>query len=144
MDAMTYEYWVAKVMLHDLSHPMDAMTYEYWVAKVMQHTLSAVAYCHSKGVIHKDLKPENVMMSSARGAPVQDLHVVVVDFGLAQMFSNPGDRLQEIAGTPPFMAPEVWAGSFGKGCDVWSCGVILFFMLSGQYPFMASRLDDFP
>ena len=39
--------------------------------------------------MHKDLKPENVMMASARGAPIQDLHVVVVDFGLAQMSSPP-------------------------------------------------------
>lgn len=124
-------------------HTRDPMEWEHWVAKVMQHTLSAVAYCHSKGVIHKDLKPENVMMSSPRTAPVQDLHVVVVDFGLSQMFGNSTDRGTEIAGTPPFMAPEVWAGSFGKACDIWSCGVMMFFMLSGAYPFMATRLEDF-
>lgn len=124
-------------------HTRDAREWEHWVAKVIQHTLSAVAYCHSKGVIHKDLKPENVMMSSPRDAPVADLHVVVVDFGLAQMFSSPDARGKEIAGTPPFMAPEVWAGCFGKGCDVWSCGVMLFFMLSGAYPFMAKRVEDF-
>lgn len=122
----------------------DPTAWERWCAKVMQHTLSAVAYCHSKGVIHKDLKPENVMMSSPRTAPWQDLHIVVVDFGLAQMFSSENDRGTEIAGTPPFMAPEVWAGNFSKSCDVWSCGVMLFFMLSGTFPFMANRLEDFP
>lgn len=122
----------------------DPGVWERFCAKVMQHTLSAVAYCHSKGVIHKDLKPENVMMSSAKGAPVEDTHVVVVDFGLAQMFSGPMDRATEIAGTPPFMAPEVWAGNFSRSCDVWSCGVMLFFMLSGMYPFMAQRIEDFP
>jgi len=121
----------------------NPVEWEQWCAKVMQHTLSAVAYCHSKGIMHKDLKPENVMLSSAKGAPVQDLHVVVVDFGLAQMLSSTG-RGSEIAGTPPFMAPEVWAGNFSQSCDIWSCGVMLFFMLSGTYPFMASRLEDFP
>jgi len=122
----------------------NPLLWERWVAKVLQHMLSAVAYCHSKGIIHKDLKPENVMMSSARGAPIQDTHVVVVDFGLAEMFSNPTERGKQVAGTPPFMAPQVWAGNYSKSCDIWSCGVILFYMLSGHYPFMAGRLEDFP
>eukprot|EP00439_Symbiodinium_sp_Y106_P014731 s911_g2.t1 len=52
-------------------------------------------------------------------------------------------RGTEIAGTPPFMSPEVWAGNFSKSCDIWSAGVMLFFMLSGTYPFMAKRLEDF-
>ncbi|CAJ1394173.1 unnamed protein product [Effrenium voratum] len=64
--------------------PMDAQSYEFWVSKVMQHTLSAIAYCHSKAVIHKDLKPENVMLSTTRDTPVDEMHVVVVDFGLAE------------------------------------------------------------
>ncbi|CAK0806687.1 unnamed protein product [Prorocentrum cordatum] len=122
----------------------DPREWERWVCRAMQHTLEAVAYCHARGVIHKDLKPENVMMSSPRGAPTSQLHVVVVDFGLAQMFSQSDARSQQVAGTPPFMAPEVWQGNFGRGCDVWACGVMLFFMLSGRYPFMASRLQDFP
>jgi serine/threonine protein kinase len=110
---------------------------------VIFEVLSAIAYCHCKGVIHKDLKPENVMLSHARGN-LQDTHTVVVDFGLAEMFSSSTDRSKEIAGTPPFMAPEVWRGNFNKKCDIWSCGVILFYMLSGQYPFIANRIEDFP
>lgn len=132
-------------LLEAVRNPMtrNPQEWEMWCAKVIQHTLSAVAYCHSKGIMHKDLKPENVMMSSAKGAPIQDLHVVVVDFGLAQMLSPEG-RGTEIAGTPPFMSPEVWAGNFSQSCDIWSCGVMLFFMLSGTYPFMAKRIEEFP
>eukprot|EP00927_Polykrikos_kofoidii_P040476 TRINITY_DN34592_c0_g1_i1.p1 TRINITY_DN34592_c0_g1~~TRINITY_DN34592_c0_g1_i1.p1 ORF type:complete len:1001 (-),score=159.40 TRINITY_DN34592_c0_g1_i1:66-2963(-) len=124
--------------------PMDAITYERWVAKVMQHTLSALAYCHSKGVIHKDLKPENVMLSTAKHTPIENMHVVVVDFGLAEMFDNPTDRSSVISGTPPYMSPEVWRGNFSKSCDIWSAGCMLFFLLSGRLPFMASKLSDFP
>eukprot|EP00913_Durusdinium_trenchii_P030022 g28134.t1 len=40
------------------------------------------------------------------------------------------------------MSPEVWAGNFSQSCDIWSCGVMLFFMLSGTYPFMAKRIED--
>merc|ERR1712129_559096 len=122
----------------------DAGVWEQWVAQVIFQALSAIAYCHGKGVIHKDLKPENVMLSRLDWNHLEDTHTVVVDFGLAEMFSSSTDRSKEIAGTPPFMAPEVWAGNFSKKCDIWSSGVILFFMLSGQYPFIASRIEDFP
>uniref|UniRef100_A0A7S1F6F9 non-specific serine/threonine protein kinase n=1 Tax=Noctiluca scintillans TaxID=2966 RepID=A0A7S1F6F9_NOCSC len=127
-------------------HPStrDPVEWEWWVSKVIQQTLGAVSYCHSKGVIHKDLKPENVMMTSEKKSRIQDVHAVVVDYGLAEMFRSEFDRSKEVAGTPPFMAPEVWAGNFSKSCDVWSVGVMLFFMLSGQLPFMAQRLQDFP
>lgn len=124
--------------------PMDAKTYEFWVAKVMQHTLSAVAYCHSKAVIHKDLKPENVMLSTPRETSVHDIHIVVVDFGLAEMFCHPTDRSDIISGTPPFMAPEVWQGNFSKSCDIWSVGCMLFFLLSGRLPFVANSVKEFP
>jgi len=124
--------------------PMDAWTYERWVGKVLQHTLSAIAYCHAKAVIHKDLKPENVMLSTAKHTPLQDMHVVVVDFGLSEMFSSPTDRSSIISGTPPYMAPEVWQGNFSKSCDIWSVGVMLFFLLSGRHPFMAQNIKDFP
>jgi len=122
----------------------DPRTYERWVVKVMQHTLSAIAYCHAKGVVHKDLKPENVMMSTPPNTPVEDIHVVVVDWGLAEVFMNPNDRSNVVSGTPPFMAPEVWAGNASKSCDIWSCGVIVFFLLSGRLPYIAYRLEDFP
>eukprot|EP00929_Paragymnodinium_shiwhaense_P117941 TRINITY_DN8942_c0_g1_i2.p1 TRINITY_DN8942_c0_g1~~TRINITY_DN8942_c0_g1_i2.p1 ORF type:complete len:943 (+),score=231.11 TRINITY_DN8942_c0_g1_i2:117-2945(+) len=124
--------------------PMDAITYEQWVAKVLQHVLSALAYCHSKSVIHKDLKPENVMLSTSKGTPIEEMHVVVVDFGLAEMFDNPDDRSKVISGTPPYMAPEVWAGNFSKSCDIWSVGCMMFFLLSGRLPFLAKKVEDFP
>merc|ERR1719215_566139 len=124
--------------------PMDAESYERWAGKVMQHTLSAVAYCHARGVIHKDLKPENVMLSTPRDTAVQDMHVVVVDFGLAEIFENPTDRSSVISGTPPYMAPEVWQGNFSKSCDIWSIGCMLFFLLSGRLPFIANTIKDFP
>jgi len=123
---------------------IDKATYERWVAKVMQHTLSAISYCHGKSVIHKDLKPENVMLSTTRDTPVQDMHVVVVDFGLSEMFQCPTDRTNIVSGTPPYMAPEVWAGNAGKSCDVWSCGIIMFYLLAGVLPFMARRIEEFP
>lgn len=130
------------------THPgtTDAGEWEHWCAKIMHHIISGIAYCHQRGVIHKDLKPENVMMANDRhkAANFSDPHAVIVDFGLAEIFSSPKDRMKEVAGTPPFIAPEVWRGDFSKKCDIWSCGVILFFLLSGEFPFVASRIEDFP
>jgi len=121
----------------------DPVEWERWVAKAVRHTLEAIAYCHARGIIHKDLKPENVMMLSPKGAPTESLHVVVVDFGIAEAFTGPHDRSKAIAGTPPFMAPEVWAGNFGRACDIWAVGVMVFYLLTGQYPFMAAKIEDF-
>jgi len=120
---------------------MDALSYERWVAKVLHQTLTAVAYCHGKGVIHKDLKPENIMLASRN--TVEKIHVVVVDFGLAEVFSDPCERTDIISGTPPYMAPEVWFGCAGKACDIWSCGVIIFLLLAGRLPFAAKKVTDF-
>merc|ERR1719352_2026537 len=71
------------------------------------------------------------------------IHVVVVDFGLSEVFSSPAARSKVISGTPPYMAPEVWSGNSGKACDVWSCGVMLFYMLSGRFPFHCQSPEEF-
>merc|ERR1719247_3133437 len=117
----------------------SAGSYERWVARVMYQTISAIRYCHDKGVVHKDLKPENVMIATPKGTPLEQMHVVVVDFGLSEVFSNPESRSNVVSGTPPYMAPEVWRGNSGRACDVWSCGVMLFFLLSGQFPFVGKN-----
>merc|ERR1719510_2146397 len=83
-------------------------------------------------------------MSTTRDTPVRDMHVVVVDFGLAEVFTHPTDRSGVVSGTPPYMAPEVWQGNFSKSCDVWSVGIMLFFLLAGRLPFMAQSVKDFP
>jgi len=65
------------------------------------------------------------------------------DFGLSEVFSSPYERSKVVSGTPPYMAPEVWTGNSGKSCDLWSCGVMLFFLLSGRFPFHCQTPDEF-
>lgn len=107
-----------------------AMT-EALLANVLRQVLHAVSYCHGKNVIHKDLKPANIMLLTEDYTNPQ---VVVVDFGLAELLHGPGTT--GASGTPGFVAPEVWAASVGIGsyspkCDVYSCGAILFWGASG-------------
>jgi serine/threonine protein kinase len=90
----------------------------------------ALAHAHGAGVIHRDLKPSNVFLTQ-RG------EVKVLDFGLARILGSDGPGN---GGTPAYMTPEQWRGE-GEcpATDVFALGVILFEMLSGRQPFLASR-----
>jgi len=119
-----------------------AATYERWTARVLQQSLAALAHCHHRGVIHKDMKPENVLLLSRPKDCAEDVHVVVADFGLADILSSSEARSNVMSGTPHYMAPEVWLHNVGASCDVWSCGVMLFLMLAGTQPFDAPSVPQ--
>ncbi|KAJ8634653.1 hypothetical protein MRB53_008920 [Persea americana] len=98
--------------------------------KYFQQLIDAVDYCHSRGVYHRDLKPENLLLDS-RG------NLKVSDFGLSVLRKQPGDLLSTACGSPSYVAPEVIANKNYEGSvtDIWSCGIILFELLSGYLPF---------
>ena len=94
----------------------------------------ALQAAHTLGVIHRDLKPGNVMIDE-RGEPV------IMDFGLARRADLVGEQLThqgDILGTPAYMSPEQITGDvaqMGPGCDIYSLGVILYELLTGTVPF---------
>jgi 5'-AMP-activated protein kinase catalytic alpha subunit len=100
--------------------------------KLFQQLIDGVSYCHSKGVFHRDLKLENVLVDS-KG------NIKISDFGLSalpQHFRDDG-LLHTTCGSPNYVAPEVLAnrGYDGATSDIWSCGVILYVILTGYLPF---------
>ncbi len=98
--------------------------------------VDALAYAHGCKVLHRDLKPENILIAGENGVgPVK-----VTDFGLAK-FIRAGSISASSAGTPIYMAPESWSGSYSDRSDVWSLGVIMYELLTGAPPFLDDSLD---
>ncbi len=93
--------------------------------------LQAIKYLHRRGILHRDLKPDNVL--------VVDNRVHVMDFGLAIETKTAAGRFgasDVVAGTVAYMSPELFQGNVGsKQADLWAVGVILYELLIGRYPF---------
>ena len=108
------------------------------IAIVMKQLLSAVAYCHQRGIVHRDIKTENLLIKDAND--MKNLQVKVIDFGISCKI-QPQEKLRISFGTPYYMAPEVFRQNYTEKCDIWSCGVILYIILSGIPPFNGKNID---
>ncbi|HEX2055656.1 MAG TPA: serine/threonine-protein kinase, partial [Nitrospiraceae bacterium] len=107
-------------------------------AKQALHVVATVAdaldYAHGQGVIHRDIKPANIMIMKNRG-------VKVMDFGIAKLASSSKTQVSMILGTPRYMSPEQALGKTVDGrSDVFSLGVVLFELLTGEKPFDAENM----
>jgi len=105
---------------------------EAQAAIVMCGVFRAVFYLHNNLICHRDLKPENVLLTTAE--PPGQSNVKVSDFGASMKVSKKG-VMKTRSGTCLYMAPEVLARSYNHSCDMWSCGVVMYFILSGDLPF---------
>lgn len=113
---------------------------EEQVRKYFLSLILAVHYCHEKAnIAHRDIKPENLMLD-------KNDNLYLCDFGVSQFFTNhKDDKLEGTRGTYLFMAPEIVKPGlpkqvFGRQVDVWACGVTLFNLLTGKYPFNGKSL----
>ena len=99
-------------------------------AYIMTQLLSAVAYCHDRMVIHRDIKPENILLEE-KGSK---FNIKIGDFG-SSCFVDPNKRIHGCFGSAYYVAPEVIIGEYNEKCDIWSCGVIMYVLLTGKPPY---------
>jgi serine/threonine protein kinase len=125
--------------LHQLTSQTGALSLPESLA-VLQAVCEAVGELHDREVVHRDIKPGNVLLD-------RDGRIYVTDFGLVCPRVTPaviGDRPQTIAGTPPYMAPEMFDGAVSLRSDVYALGVMAYGLLAGRSPFVGTleRLVD--
>ncbi|GMH40545.1 hypothetical protein BSKO_08449 [Bryopsis sp. KO-2023] len=103
---------------------------EYDAANLIRTMVKVVSHCHNMNVIHRDLKPENFLLSSSK----TDAELKATDFGLSVFFKDK-EMFTDIVGSAFYVAPEVLRRYYSFEADIWSCGVILYILLSGVPPF---------
>ncbi|XP_041934296.1 myosin light chain kinase, smooth muscle isoform X1 [Alosa sapidissima] len=107
------------------------------VIKYMLQIIDGVAFIHKQGIVHLDLKPENIMCLNKTGSKIK-----LIDFGLARRLDSAGG-LKVLFGTPEFVAPEVINyEEIGYSTDMWSIGVICYILVSGLSPFMGDTDNE--
>ena len=122
------------------------------IAHIFNQIMSAVAYCHEKGIAHRDLKLENILFVSEQ----PDSPIKVIDFGFSVFFQKKKDdkeknndgidtkkygirRMKSKVGTLYYISPEIIKGNYDEKCDIWACGVILYILLCGYPPFSGNN-----
>ncbi|KAM4535614.1 serine/threonine kinase 17a like [Fundulus diaphanus] len=102
------------------------------VIRLAKQILNGVAFLHRNNVVHLDLKPQNILLTSAR--PLGDIRIV--DFGLSRRMEKITE-VREILGTPEYVAPEILNYEpISTATDMWSIGVLICVMLTGESPFL--------
>ena len=105
----------------------------------MRQILQAVCYCHGCHIVHRDLKPENILIVKRMKSGFH--HIKIIDFGTAKVF-NKEKREHALIGSAYYIAPEVISRNYTEKCDIWSCGIIMYILLTGRPPFNGQTEDD--
>jgi serine/threonine protein kinase len=95
---------------------------------VLEQLTSALAYVHALGILHRDIKPTNILFD-------RDSHLYLTDFGIASWLGEKPVHHGHVMGTPHYMAPELFDGYVDERSDVYSVGILLYQLLTGSVPF---------
>ena len=129
------EFVSSKSLLTHIKNKREKLLNEAEAKKIFAQLMDAINYCHQKRVAHRDVKLENILLDTNNNAKL-------IDFGFSTAFEN-GEKMSMFCGTPNYMAPEiVQHKEFSPApADIWACGVVLFAMLYGNYPFNSKNKE---
>ncbi|KAG1673071.1 hypothetical protein FOA52_013140 [Chlamydomonas sp. UWO 241] len=105
------------------------------LAVVALQTLRFIRACHKNGIVYGDVKPANLVLPVPAPPAGEPFRIRAIDFGTSQPLADPTKRLKRRAGTFSFMAPEVFERNYGPPADMWSLGVMLYWLFSYRFPF---------
>ena len=111
---------------------------EIQIAYIMFQIFSAINYCHKMKIIHRDLKPENIFVAKNEN---NFIRIKIGDFGASQIFKK-GEIQKELIGSAYYIAPEVILQKYNFKCDLWSCGIIFYILLTHKLPFYGEDDSD--
>lgn len=111
---------------------------ELLVMGIAQQLLGALAYLHQRGIVHRDIKLDNIVFLDYNHTEI-DYHIKIIDFGTAVKVNSYNKK---IAGTRYYMSPEALKGALHEKSDVWSCGVFLYVFFTGAFPFKGKTLSE--
>jgi len=111
-------------------------------AKIAYQIADALLYLHKYGIFHRDLKPENILIQVTNSINNNEqVELKLMDFGLSKIIGNQ-EKASEGYGTMVFISPEVIIGKpYDDKVDIWSLGIIIYYMLSGDIPFLPKSKD---
>ena len=113
---------------------------ETYSAYVMYQIFSAINYAHNMNIIHRDLKPENILIVN-RNKKNNYPNIKVGDFGMIKLLPK-NTKQNKIIRSLFYVAPEVFKNNYNEKCDIWSCGVIMYTLLSNNKPFDGKNEDE--
>lgn len=104
-------------------------------AQIMKQIFSAISFYQSYGIVHCDIKPENILIESSADLTKGKINCKIIDFGLSHCSSESTSNKSNVTGTISYLAPECFDGHSSCKRDVWAAGAILYNMLEGKLPF---------
>jgi len=111
--------------------------------RILREILTAVGHLHKNHLIHRDIKPENIMFDMDKSVMRSPKSVKLIDFDTCAEWSPMTPKTRRFVGTPGYIAPEALLGELSPQSDLWSIGVILYILMTGEMPWSnVSSLED--